>query len=336
MAEEIRIGLVGMGGIMGRHVKDLADVPEANVVALVDPVPANRTRYKAGHAGLADAAEYDDYQAMLDAEDLSGVVIASPHTVHYEQNMAALERGIHVLCEKPMVCRIDHAIDIVRKVRETGLVLGLAYQRHYGGEYRYVRQAIADGRIGKLQTVQCFQCQGWKEGTKGSWRQDPALSGGGQLNDSGSHLVDIMLWMTGLAAETVSAQIDHCGTPVDINSALSIRFTSGAVGTLTVVGDYPGPGMYEDISIMGTEGGFHIRQGQLMIQLTGRKGPVLTVDTSRLGGGSMSRNFIRAIQRAEKPAAPAECGLRVIELTEAAWKSAKQNGAPVTVPRTDL
>ena len=335
MAGEIRIGLAGTGGIMKGHVRDLAEIPEVKVVALMDPDAGHRANYKREFPRLADVAEFDDYQAMLDGADLTGVVIASPHTLHFEQIMAALDRGVHVLAEKPMVCRIDHAREIVRKVRQTRLVLVIGYQRHYGGAYRYIRRAIAAGEIGRVEMVAGFQAQGWKVGTTGSWRQKPELSGGGQLNDSGSHLVDILLWMTGLQAETVSAQIDNCGTPVDINSALSIRFAGGAIGTLTIVGDHPAHGMWEDITVTGERGGFYLRQGQPLVQFAGRGEPSFTVNADPLGGGSISRNFIRCIQGTEEPAAPAECGLRVIELTEAAWQSAAA-GKPVAVPRTDL
>jgi predicted dehydrogenase len=336
MTDEIRIGLIGCGGIMHRHVQDLEKVPEAHIIALMDTAPAQMTAYKQRYGRLADAAEYVDWQKMLDEARPDGVVIASPHTVHYDQVMGALDRGMSVLVEKPLVCRIEHAVQVVRKVRQTGLVLGIAYQRHYEGSFRYMRKAVLEGAIGPVQAVACYQCQGWRAGTLGKWRQVPDLSGGGQLNDSGSHLVDIMLWMTGLAAETVSAQIDNRGTPVDINAALSIRFRGGAVGTLTIVGDFPAKGMWEDISIMGQKGGFHLRHGGVLTQFLGPDDAQVVVDASRIGGGSISQNFIRSIQGREPPAAPAECGLRVIELTEAAWQSAAQGGAPVTVPRTDL
>ena len=336
MADKIRIGLIGMGGIMHGHVRDLEKIPGVWMAAMADPDAKHRSAYKERYPDLREVPEYDDYRAMFEKEQLTGVVIASPHTVHFEQIMAALDLGIHVLVEKPMACRIDHAHQIAKKVRESGLTLVIGYQRHYGGAYRYIRRAIADGQIGKVQIVTAFQCQAWKKGTAGSWRQVPELSGGGQLNDSGSHLVDVLLWMTGLRAETVSAQIDNCGTPVDINSALSTRFTNGAVGTLTVIGDYPGTEFWEDISIIGDAGGFHVRYGQPTVQLLGQNDARLTVDAERLGGGSIAQNFIRCIQGEEEPAAPAECGLRVIELTEAAWKSAADGGKPVTVSQTEL
>ena len=334
MAEKIRIGLIGMGGMMHGHVEVLGKYPEVEIVAIVDPAPSNLANHKRAHANLAKATEYSDYRPMLEKEKLTGVVIASPHTAHYEQIMAALDRGLHVCIEKPMCCRIDHAAEVVRKVRQTGKVLTIAYQRHMNGTYRYIRREIAAGKIGKVQAIQCFQTQEWKKLVVGTWRQVPELSGGGQLNDSGSHLVDIVLWMTGLEAETVSAQIDNCGTPVDINSAISVRFTNGAVGTVTVIGD--APSWWEDISIVGDSGAFHIREGAGLTQLLGFRDARLAVKADSLGGKAVMDNFIRAIQGEEPPAAPAECGLRVVELTEAAWKSAAEGGKPVAVPRTKL
>lgn len=334
MAGEIRIGMIGMGGFMNVHSEALGKIPEVKVVAVCDPESANRAAHKQRHAHLAAAAEYDDYKAMLRSEKLDAVVIASPHTVHFEQIMASLDKGLHVLVEKPMVCRIDHGVKVVKKVRQTGLVLTIGYHRHTAGMYRYVRREIAAGRIGKIEAVMCFQGQEWKRATAGKWRQVPALSGGGQLNDSGSHLVDVILWMTGLQAEVVSAQIDNCGTPVDINSAVSIRFTSGAVGTITVVGD--APSWWEDISIIGERGAFHIRQGQGLTQQLGYRDAQMTVNADALGSASVALDFIRAVKGEGEPVAPAECGLRVIELTEAAWKSAAQGGKPVRVPKTRI
>ncbi|MBM4018285.1 MAG: Gfo/Idh/MocA family oxidoreductase [Planctomycetes bacterium] len=334
MAGDVRIGMIGMGGFMHRHSEDLGKIPEARVVAVMDPVAGNRAAHKKRHAHLAGAAEYDDWKAMLRREHLDAVVIASPHTAHFEQIMAALDRGLHVLVEKPLVCRIDHGRKVVRKVRKTGLVLSIGYHRHTAGMYRYVRREIAAGRIGKVEAVAAFQAQEWKRATAGTWRQAPALSGGGQLNDSGSHLVDVILWMTGLQADVVSAHIHNCGTPVDINSAVSVRFAGGAVGAFAVAGN--APAWWEDISIVGDRGAFHMRQGAGLTQQLGFRDAQAAVSADALGGASVSQDFIRAIQGRQEPAAPAECGLRVIELTEAAWKSAAQGGRPVKVPRTKI
>jgi predicted dehydrogenase len=203
----------------------------------------------------------------------------------------------------------------------------VSYQRHFQAEFRYIRDKILSGEAGEVTYIAALQCQGWKKGTAGTWRQDLGLSGGGQLNDSGSHLVDIMLWTTGLQAESVSANIDNRGTAVDIDSALSIKFRNGALGTITVVGD--APKWHEDITIWCERMMFTIRQDQGM--------SIMYVDGNRfkaeslVGGTTADQNFVDAIQGRGKVESPFECGLEVIRLTEAAWKSGASGGNAVSV-----
>ena len=159
--------------------------------------------------------------------------------------MAALDKGLHVLTEKPMVCSVDHAHQVIEKAKEVGKILMVSYQRHLGAQYRYVRNQIMAGELGEIQFISALQDQKWYQGTMGLWRQQLALSGGGQLNDSGSHLLDIMLWMTGLEVAEVQAYMEYFESEVDINSALSIRFRGGAMGTVSVVGNSPTGGMWE-------------------------------------------------------------------------------------------
>jgi predicted dehydrogenase len=146
------------------------------------------------------------------------------------------------------------------------------------------------------------------------------------LNDSGSHLLDIILWATGLGVEKVSAFIDNCGTPVDINSALSLVFKGGAQGNISVVGD--APDWHEDLTIWCENGFFLMRNGKL--QVCDGRGNRFTFDQMR-GGSFPDKNFVDAIKGRDTVQSPFVSGLRVIELTEAAWKSAAQGGAVVEV-----
>jgi predicted dehydrogenase len=241
--------------------------------------------------------------------------------------MASLEKGLHVLTEKPMVCKVSHANTVVETAKKTGKVVLVSYQRHFQGPFRYMRDVIRSGQLGEVQFISALQCQDWQRGQQGRWRLDPKLSGGGQLNDSGSHLVDIILWMTGLGVEQVSAFIDNLGEKVDINSAISIKFKGGAQGNISIVGN--APTWWEDITIWGKVGTLFYRNGQLRHVIgPGRE----THEISGWPGGmSPDRNFVDAILGKAQVESPATCGLRVIELSEAAWKSASLGGKPVKV-----
>ena len=323
--DRIRIGFIGSGGNARHHMGQVLSIPEASIVALADPNPAMIEAARRQHPALADTPAFDDFRRMLDEVPMDAVEISTPHTTHKEQILGAFQHGLHVLCEKPLVCTVADAHEVIAARDAAGKVGLLSYQRHYQPEFRCIRSRIASGDLGPVTFVSALQCQNWKNGTRGTWRQDPALSGGGQLNDSGSHLLDIILWVTGLAVESVSAYIDNCGTPVDINSALAVRFRGGAKGNLSIVGD--ATDWHEDATIWCEKGFFLMRSGRLQVcDSSGR----YTFDHLR-GGSFPDRNFIDAIRGRDEVQSPFECGLRVIELTEAAWQSGARGGAPVTV-----
>ncbi len=326
--DKIRVGFIGCGGNASGHIGRVLDIPEAEVVALCDVDPASLQRAKDRNARAAELPEFTHYQKMLEQVELDAVEISTPHTLHFEQIVAALDKGLHVLTEKPMVCTVDHARQVIAKAKEAGKILMISYQRHLQAQYRYVRNQIAAGELGDIQFISALQDQKWYQGTLGLWRQQMALSGGGQLNDSGSHLLDIALWMTGLEVAEVQAYMEYFDSEVDINSALSLRFRNGALGTIAVVGNSPTSGIWEDITIWGTKAVVYIRQGAVFYK-TQHSNAVYEVNNLP-GSTTPDQNFIDAILGRDQVQVPPECGLRVIELTEAAWAAAA-GGQPVKV-----
>ncbi|UCH34820.1 MAG: Gfo/Idh/MocA family oxidoreductase [Armatimonadota bacterium] len=315
-AGKIRVGFIGCGGIAVGHFKRLLEVPRCEVVALNDTSEDSLKRFVERAPEAAELPTYSDYKQMLDEVELDAVEIATPHTVHFEQAMEALNRGLHVLLEKPMVCRVDDAKQIIQTAKKKKLVVVVSYQRHYDGGYRYVRQAVQKGVLGKVHFVSAMQAQSWYPGY--GWRGDPALAGGGQLNDSGSHLIDIILWTTGLVPKEVFAYIDNMGARVDILSAISVEFQGGALANISVVGH--APGWWEDFSIWGDKGALYLRGGKILLQ---KDGKLQDVTGKAKGTGNADRNFIEAIRGKAEVQSDAVGGLRVIQLTEAAWDSGK-------------
>ncbi len=329
----IRMGFIGCGGNASGHVGRCLEMPaEVEVVGLCDPSATSLDRLRERHAAVAEVPSFGDYRDLLAQVPMDAVQISTPHTLHFEQIMAALDRGLHVLCEKPMVCTVAHARQVIARAEAVGRILMVAYQRHLMPQFRYIRNQIMAGELGQIQFVSALQDQAWYRGTRGSWRQQLALSGGGQLNDSGSHLLDIMLWMTGLEVEEVQAFVENFESEVDINSALSLRFRNGAMGNLSIVGNSPTGGMWEDITIWGTKAVVYLRQGKLTVKVAGSNDAY--EPTGLPGASTPDRNFVDAILGRDAVQVPAVCGLRVIELTEAAWESARQ-GRPAKVSAAD-
>jgi predicted dehydrogenase len=327
MSDIIRIGMVGTGGIARHHIGQITPIPNVQITALCD-TNAEQIRHTTDCFGyLREVPVVEDYHDLLAREDVDAIVVCTPHTQHAQQMLDGIAANKHILMEKPLVCTVADAHTILERLKGYKKVVGIAYQRHAMGQFIYIHDKIASGELGPVTFISASQCQGWKRGTTGSWRQDPALSGGGQINDSGSHLLDIILWCTGLTVADVAAYIDNCGTPVDINSALSIRFTNGAQGNISVIGDSV-VGWNEDISIWCDKGAFLYRNGTL--SFVNEKGVKTTVDGESLPPShNIDEDFVKAIRGEKEIAAPPICGLRTIELTEAAWRSAAQNGVPV-------
>jgi predicted dehydrogenase len=223
-----------------------------------------------------------------------------------------------------MVCTVADARAVIAARDAAGKQLLVSYQRHYAGSWRYCRQQILSGTLGPLHFIQAYQCQNWWQPNHPSaqaWRKKPELSGGGQLNDSGSHLIDIILWASNLVPEEVFAYISNQGAQVDILSAICVRFRGGAIGNISVVGQSK-RGFDEEVNLWGAEGCLQVlgtgRQRLIYHNPDAREIP----PEERPDFGDPDTNFINAILGREEVQSPAECGLRVIALTEAIWKSA--------------
>jgi predicted dehydrogenase len=341
VARNVRIGLIGCGGIMSSHISNYEAIKRAEIAALADVKKSQMAATVAKHSQLEGLPQFSDYRRMIEHTDLDGVVIATPHAHHFEQITACLEGGLHVLIEKPMVCTVEHARQVIKTADTQGKVAMIAYQRHFSPAWRLVRKMMRQGKLGDLTFLSALQAQDWLRWTKGGWRHDPRVSCGGQLNDAGSHLIDALLWATGLQPETVFAQISNRGTKVDILSGVTVRFKGGAIGTMSVVGD--APGWWEDIAFYGEKGGLYVRRDYLSMpddQLfqssrgRGRFTAKLKELTARPRYNSNAdRNFVDSILGTDEPQTPAVCGLRVMQLTEAAWTSAR-TGEPVMVEGT--
>ena len=313
---------------MTGHLRRLIQIPEVEVVGVTDPSAANISKMKERVPDATGLTTHASLKDLIGEGGLDAVVISSPHTIHYEQIVCGLEAGLHVLVEKPMVCQVDHAKEVIALSERADKILMVSYQRHLAASFRYIRNQIRTGEIGDVQFVNALQDQAWYRNQQGTWRMAKSLSGGGQLNDSGSHLLDIVLWMIDQPPVEVSARMEYFDAEVDINTSMSVLFENGTMGTFSVVGNGPGPGMWEDITIWGQKGAIYSRNGQITCKYGAEPIEINSLPTRFT---SPDQNFIDAILGRDVIQVPAICGLRVIQLTEAAWESAEKGGHPVAV-----
>ena len=336
MADMLKVGIIGTGGITGGHINNLLATGRARIAALCDPKPENRAARKSAHP-IADAREYDDYRDLLAAGGLDAAVIASPHTVHCEQIVACLEAGLHVLTQKPMVVSVDEAVRVIEAKNKADKVVLVSYQRHYSHQYRYIKKVASAGELGRIEFIQAAQFQEWKKIVTEwcAWRGDPKLSGYGQLSDSGSHLMDILLWATGEKPDTVWAHWDNCGLRVDVNTSMMFRTQNGALGSIAIIGN--APRCAESLSVIGDAGGLFLEGGELIHQISPYEEKRTISNTPApwwCGPSQLSSpdaNFVAAIFDGAENESPAEGALAVTALTEAVAESAAAGGKPVKV-----
>ena len=291
--EKVRFLVIGVGGMGREHVRRLLQVPEAEIVGLADPSEASIDQVKERFPELVNVATYTDYREAIAQANADAAIIVSPHSMHFEQGIACLDGGLHVLMEKPFVDGSENAERLIAHAANVNKHLAVAYQRHLMGPYIYIRDLIRNGELGTINYICAYQAQSWLKPTTGTWRQNPALSCGGQLNDSGSHLLDVVLWVTGLEPESVTAVIDNRGAQVDIDSAVTIRFQEGAIATFNVVGS-ASIGWHEDVSIHGDKGTVLYRNNKIFVAKEGQR--EITEVTDELPASSdPNRDFVDLI-----------------------------------------
>lgn len=335
--ERLRVGIIGCGGAAGWHAASLLGLGEVTVVGLADPSEANRDRIRSRVPALAETPTFAGADELYDAVELDAVEIITPHVMHYPQVMSAIEHRLHVLCEKPLACEPGHAREIEAAARAAGVEVMVSYQRRVDPAYSYMRRAIEQGELGDIRAIDVCCGQNWQKLTRGKWRQDPELSGGGMLMDSGSHLADMLLWLVDRPVVSVSALVDNLGSPVDINSAVTVGFAGGAQGQLTVVGDLPAAWI-ETVLVTGANGVLRYENDPQHPWRTGRvvhyRDGGIVQPLGLQGPASPDTVWLDAIRgRSPNPAPPA-AGVRVAELIAAIYDSAR-TGATVNLASVD-
>lgn len=329
MGNPLKIAFLGTGGIAAKHSRYLKDREDVQIVAgcdvSTDAVNGFWNRTWEGNVPQPAPKVYTDAAEMYEKEKPDGVVICTPHTLHFEQAMQALEAGCHVLMEKPMVTNAGHAYELRDKVDATGKIFVVGYNTPCSAEFLYLRELIRSKELGRLEVVTGYMSQNWAKFTVGLWRQKPELSGGGMAYDSGAHLLNSLCWTVEDNIAEVYAMIDNVGTPVDINSAINIRFESGVFAAIGIGGNCPPTSSRLDymfsegrVEIDGWSAGYiKVFKGKNEV-----KYPAITED---MNAGTPAHNFIESILGNAEPRTSPTNGIIHSELMDAIYESAEKN-----------
>ena len=338
-----RIGIIGTGWwATDTHIPALLDHPQAELVALCDSdegrLHAAAARYEVDHT-------YTDVAQMLAATPLDGVVIVSSNASHYAAAKACLEANLHVMLEKPMTLFAADAKALVELARQRGKELIVGYPFNYAPYTVRARAVIAGGELGAVQYVDLVYNSymtplftGCNQGKYTVHAPDqytkPELLGGGHGHVQVTHGAGLLFFVTGLRPTRVSALMRNHGLAVDLVDTMNVAFAGGALGTASGTGNFKGLAFR---LLVGCEEGWSDLDGQRGVGVIHRNQGETeeihhTQEQEKPLRYSTAHNLVDVITGDAANGSPAEVGWRAVELLDAAYRSAAQDGKFVEVP----
>ncbi|MFC4302473.1 Gfo/Idh/MocA family protein [Cohnella boryungensis] len=189
MSKNLRIGIIGSGGIARAHAAAYRKLPFVEVVAVADVVPGKAGQFVEAEQ-LAGAAAYDGHQKLLEQE-LDGVSICTPNVSHHATTVDALKAGKQVLLEKPMSVTFAEALEMTQVARGTGNMLTIGFQPRYDPNMKLLQDIVQSGRLGKVYYAETGG--GRRRGMPGGTFISKKLAGAGAMADIGCYSLDMAL-----------------------------------------------------------------------------------------------------------------------------------------------
>jgi predicted dehydrogenase len=274
----IRLGMVGGGqgafiGAVHRIAARLDDHYELVAGALSSE--PERARASGAELGLRADRSYGTFEEMARREarlkdGIEAVAVVTPNHMHYPVAKAFLQRGIHVICDKPLTATLKDAKKLAELAQKSGAVFALTHNYTGYPMIRQAREMVAAGELGDLRLIHAEYLQDWlttdleSTGQKqAAWRTDPARSGaGGAVGDIGTHAYNLACFVSGTEAESIAADLTSFvpGRALDDNVHVMLRWRGGARGLLWASQVAPGNENCLTLRVHGTKGGLEWTQ----------------------------------------------------------------------------
>jgi predicted dehydrogenase len=305
-------------------------MPEIEFVALADTTASSRQRLidVCIAAGAKEPKSFEDYREMLAQcrDELDIIYISTPHAFHGEQAAAVAEAGLDLFLEKPMVTTVTEAETLIAAQRTSGVTVVTAFQGGLSPLVIDTRKRALAGEFGELIAISGMIWESWAGNYAGHWKQQPEISGGGFMFDTGAHMMNTVCLLANSDFESVSAYMNNHGSKVDIATAVSARLKNGALVTLAAAGEGP-PGCASYIT-------FFYSKAIVRIDAWGgwREISVGRVNEPREEAeilGNPMKNFLAIRAGTMENTGSVEMGLRFARLWDAIKESAAADGVPV-------
>ena len=327
-----RVGFIGLGMMARGHAREVLDKGGA-IVAVCEPSDAAYALAEKlfDEHGLPLPPNEPDWERFLEAhaDELDVVVIVTPHLLHFAQATACMDAGLDVILEKPMVMTAAEAEALIETRDRTGRILMVAFQGTASARGTEARRLLRSGELGDILNISAVVWQDWATNTAGSWRQQPAVSGGGFMFDTGAHMLNTVTDLAGEDFSEVAAWQADDGYPVDIRSVVMGRLVSGAFVTMNGCGRAI-PALGSDVRFFTTRAILRTGiYGELLeLQRSGRR---RALRLPAEADGSVWQRYLEVRAGQAPNPNPPEVGLRMARLWDAIRLSAQNGGSVVTL-----
>lgn len=342
-------GIVGTGMIAQFHAQAIGAIPHAKLVGCFD-MAAERADAFAEETGCTPYAQLEE---MLANPEIEVVTVCTPSGAHRDPAVAAANAGKHLLVEKPLEITLARCDEIIRACEQNGVQLGAILPSRFSPANLALKQAIDQGRFGKLTLgdtyVKWWRSQEYYD--SGGWRGTWALDGGGAYMNQAIHNVDLLYWFMGDVEHVcgLTATLAHERIEVEDTGAAVVRFKNGAIGTLeATTSAYPG--LLKKTEIHGTEGSAIIEQDSILLwdfqesrpeddelrekygassETTGGAADPKAI--SFVGHQRQFEDFLASVEKGETPLIDGYEGRKSVELILAIYQSSWE-GKRITLP----
>jgi predicted dehydrogenase len=341
----LNIGIIGTGGMAAAHANAYQAVKGVKITSCCDIF---EDKAKAFAEKFQIGRWYGDFKRMLAEEKLDGVSIVSTDATHAKISIAALERGIPVLCEKPMAVTVTEAEEMLKAAKKAGVISMINFSKRNSSGLQAAKKHIAQGKIGRIMHVDAQYLQSWlttkhwgdwRTGSAWLWRLSTRHGSGGVLGDIGCHIYDMAGFLCGdiediyCALKTYpKAKGDKIGEYVlDANDSFvsTVTFKNGALGTVHCSRWATGHCNREYICVYGDKGAVEVdfEKGMSLYRRYDSASDVWeTIGCKRTP--SNYERFIAAIKTGKNDASDFENGIKIQKYLHASFVSDKM-GKPV-------
>ena len=331
--KKIRVGVIGCGSIaQHRHLPEYQVNPNVELVAVCD-INQERALEVAEKYGVLS---YTSYEELLKSAEVDAVSVCTPNYLHAPITIAALEAGLHVLCEKPMATSKKEAEAMIGAAEKNGKKLMIGHNQRFVPSHQKARQLIANGEVGRIYSFRTAfghgGPEGWSVDGKESWFFEKEKAFVGAMGDLGVHKTDLLRYVLGEEIVEVGAFVETNAkdfADVDDNAVCVLKTESGIIGTLAASWAYTSK---EDNStiIYGEKAILRLEDdpiNSLVVQYSNGEvvkyelGKIQSNDAGGQNNTHVIEHFVNAILLDEEPAVPGEEGMKSLGVILAALES---------------